>query len=119
MHNGNVLPVKGRYLMTAAFYQGGTTMVDFSDLSAPREVGHADVYDETGSPDTWSSYWYNDRIYANDGLATIPRHNRTANPGPASNRGLDVFSFRAGEQTLRAKRWSHANPQTQERFQVP
>lgn len=119
MHNGNVIPVRGRYLMGAAFYQGGTTVVDFSDLSAPREVGHADVYDATGSPDTWSSYWYNDRIYANDGLSTIPRHNRTSAPGPASNRGLDVFTFQDDGSTLSAKRWSHSNPQTQERFQVP
>ncbi|MGH2948711.1 MAG: LVIVD repeat-containing protein [Solirubrobacteraceae bacterium] len=118
-HNGNVIPVRGRYLMTAAFYQGGTTVVDFSDLSAPREVGHADVYDETGAPDTWSSYWYNDRIYANDGLSTIPRHNRTAAPGPMSNRGLDVFTFQDGDATLTAKRWRYANPQTQESSQVP
>ena len=120
MHNGNVVPVKGRYLMAAGFYQGGTTMVDFTNLAAPQEVGNADVYDATGSPDTWSSYWYNDRVYANDGLATIPRHNRTATPGPASNRGLDVFLYREDDGTrLTAKRWHHANPQTQEAFQVP
>ena len=119
MHNGNVVPVKDRYLMPAAFYQGGTTVVDFTDLSAPREVAHADVYDATGSPDTWSTYWYNDRVYANDGLSSIPRHNRTNAPGPASNRGLDVFTLKDGAGTLRAKRWRHANPQTQERFQVP
>jgi hypothetical protein len=105
--------------MSVAFYQGGTTMVDFSDLSAPREIGHADIYDSTGAPDTWSSYWYNDRIYANDGLSTVPRHNRTSSPGPLSNRGVDVFTFQEGGRTLTAKRWSYSNPQTQERFQVP
>jgi hypothetical protein len=119
MHNGNVIPVNGRYLMTAGFYQGGSTVVDFTDLSAPREVAHADVYDSTGSPDTWSTYWYNDRIYANDGLATIPRHNRTSTPGPASNRGLDVFTLQDAGTTVTAKRWSHSNPQTQEKTQTP
>ena len=119
MHNGSVIPVKGRYLMTAAFYQGGTTVVDFSKLAAPREIAHADLYDATGSPDTWSSYWYNDRVFAHDGLAPIPRHNRTTTPGPASNRGLDVFTVRSGGQRLTAKRWGHSNPQTQEAFQVP
>jgi hypothetical protein len=119
MHNGNVIPVNGRYLMTAAFYQGGTTVVDFSRLHAPREVAYADIYDQTGAPDTWSSYWYNDRVYANDGLATIPRHNRTATPGPQSNRGLDVFTLNDGGSRLTAKRWGYSNPQTQEAFQAP
>jgi hypothetical protein len=119
MHNGNVVPLTDRYLMAAGFYQGGTTMVDFTNLEAPREVGHADVYNATGSPDTWSSYWYNDRVFANDGLATIPRHNRTATPGPASNRGLDVFLYTEDGTRVKAKRWHHANPQTQETFQVP
>jgi len=82
-------------------------------------VGHADLYDSTGAADTWSTYWYNNRIYANDGLSTIPRHNRTSAPSPASNPGLDVFAFQDAGSTLKAKRWSYANPQTQERFQVP
>ena len=31
-HNATVIPIKGRKLMSAAYYQGGVSMVDFTDL---------------------------------------------------------------------------------------
>ena len=44
-HNANVIPIKGRKLMAAAYYQGGNTVVDFTDPSNIREVAYSDLED--------------------------------------------------------------------------
>jgi hypothetical protein len=108
-HNANVIPVKGRDIMTASYYQGGNTVVDFTDLNNVRELAWSDLEDNTGLADSWSTYWYNGRAYANGGL------NRR---GATANRGLDVFTVDL-PGISKAKRWAHSNPQTQEAFQVP
>ena len=108
-HNANVIPVKGRDIMTAAYYQGGDTVVDFTDLDNVRERAYADLEDGTGLADSWSTYWYNGRVYVNGGL------NRR---GATGNRGVDVFTLDLPGLS-KAKRWAHSNPQTQEAFQVP
>ena len=109
-HNASVIPVKHRDLMTASYYQGGVTVVDFSDLDDVHEVAFADLEDTTGQADEWSSYWYNGRVFSNGGLARR-----------ASNRGLDVFapSGSFARATRGAERWSYSNPQTQEAWQAP
>jgi hypothetical protein len=111
-HNANVIPIKGRKLMTAAYYQGGNTVVDFTDLSNVREVGFADLEDATGKADSWSTYWYNGKVIVNGGLN---------GRGPTGNRGVDVFKLTGSlaNATRNAKRWPYANPQTQEAWQAP
>ncbi|MGH2967629.1 MAG: LVIVD repeat-containing protein [Solirubrobacteraceae bacterium] len=111
-HNANVIPVRKRNLMVAAYYQGGNTVVDFTDPSKPREIGYSDLEDPTGLADSWSTYWYNGRVYTNGGL------NRR---GASGNRGLDVFELTgdAGRASKGAKHWRYSNPQTQEEFQSP
>jgi hypothetical protein len=111
-HNGNVIPVKGRNLMVAAYYQGGNTVVDFTNPARPREIGYSDLEDTTGAADSWSTYWYNGRAYANGGL------NRR---GATANRGLDVFELTGepGRAARGAARWRYSNPQTQEAWQAP
>lgn len=109
-HNASVIPVKHRDLMTASYYQGGVTVVDFSDLRDVHEVAFADLEDTTGQADEWSSYWYNGRIFSNGGL------NRRA-----SNRGVDVYRLTGSldRATRNAERWAYSNPQTQEAWQAP
>lgn len=110
-HNANVVPAKGRYLMSAAYYQGGNTMVDFTDVSDPTEVAYSDLVDSTGTADSWSTYWYNNRVYANGGLGRL---------GATGNRGLDIFNVFLGNRRLTtAKHYAYMNPQTQETFQAP
>ena len=110
-HHATVIPVKGRLLMSASYYQGGVSVIDFTNLRKPREVAYADLEDGTGQADEWSSYWYNGRIFSNSGL------NRRA----GTNRGVDVYRLTGslGRETAKAKRWSHSNPQTQEAWQAP
>jgi hypothetical protein len=47
---------------------GGTSVFDFTNPAAPREVGFFDPsgIDGQGEAETWSSYWYNGYIYARD-----------------------------------------------------
>jgi hypothetical protein len=109
-HNASVIPVKDKYVMSAAYYQGGVSVVDFTDVKAPREVAWADLEDGTGLSDEWSSYWYNGRIYSNSGLGRR---------GATGNRGLDVFAPSEELGLGGAKEWAWSNPQTQESWQAP
>jgi hypothetical protein len=97
VHNGNIIPVAGQYLLVAAWYGGGTSVVDFTNPSQPHEIAY---YKATSAPggnaDTWSSYWYNGKIYAND-----------------INRGVDVFDLAIPSSGWGAQ-WGHLNAQTQE-----
>jgi len=93
-HIFNFIPLRGdRYILVSSWYTGGTSVIDATDPANPVEIG---FYQAAGPPaaDTWSSYWYNNFIYAND----IPR-------------GLDIFLLsdpaRAG-----ARRLPFLNPQT-------
>jgi hypothetical protein len=92
MHNFNVLPVAGRYVGVSASYSGGTTVFDFTDRSDPVEVGHNDPH----GANTWSSYWYDGRIYTND-----------------TGRGFDIMLL-ADPVRAMTKRQRYLNPQTQE-----
>jgi len=81
-HNGSLIPVPGRDIMTQAWYQGGVSVFDFTDPAHPREI----AYFDRGPMDStklilggyWSTYWYNGRIY-----------------GSEIDRGLDVFQLKA------------------------
>ena len=105
-HNGNFIPTNKGYYLTAAYYQGGNTVVDVSDVTRPREIAYSDPSDAIGDADSWSTYWYNDYIYANGGLDRR---------GPTRNRGFDVFRlFDRDGSVFRARKFHHMNPQTQE-----
>ncbi|MEA2462205.1 MAG: hypothetical protein QOH90_2382 [Actinomycetota bacterium] len=67
-HLYNILPTKDpkRYVAVSAYYSGGISAVDFSDPAAPKELGYYVDLPKGTNPDTWSAYWYNNRIYSND-----------------------------------------------------
>ena len=79
-HNGSLVPVPGRDIEVQAWYQGGVSVMDFTDPEHPFEV----AYFDRGSVDPkmlvlggeWSAYWYNGYIY-----------------GSEIARGLDVFEL--------------------------
>ncbi len=83
-HNGSIVPVPGRDIFVQAWYQGGISVIDFTDSSAPREIAYFDR--GPVNPDTlvmggyWSVYWYNGRIY-----------------GTEIARGLDIFTLNPSE----------------------
>jgi hypothetical protein len=83
-HNGSLVPVPGRDIEVQAWYQGGISVVDFTDVSHPFEI----AYFDRGPIDPnmlvlggdWSAYWYNGYIY-----------------GSEIARGLDVFELTASK----------------------
>lgn len=119
-HNGQIIPVDdGRYLASLASYQGGTSIVDFTDPGAPREIGYID----TENSDAWSSYWYNGYVFANSGLGRRSADGSSPCGGTTStcsNPGFEVYSVIDEDGApLKARRWHHLNPQTQEESQAP
>ena len=79
-HNGSLIPIPGRDVMVQAWYQGGISVVDFTDAEHPMEIAYFDrgpIYPNMlvlGGH--WSAYWYNGRIY-----------------GSEIARGLDIFEL--------------------------
>ena len=79
-HNGAIVPVPGRDIFAQAWYQGGLSIIDFTDSSNPIEIAYYDrgpIHSEklvTGG--YWSTYWYKGKVY-----------------GTEITRGLDVFSL--------------------------
>lgn len=110
-HNSNMIPTNKGYYQVQAFYQGGQSVWDFTDPTRPREIAFADPQgDAIGDADSWSTFWYNDYIYANGGLDRR---------GATRNRGLDVFQLLDEDgEPVRARKFHHMNPQTQEVFQT-
>jgi hypothetical protein len=98
-HNGNIIPVLGKYLAVVGWYYGGTSVVDFTNPAQPQEVAYYDFTPTSGQ--SWSSYWYNGRIYSND-----------------MNRGVDVFNMMT-PYTPYGQQWTHLNAQTQENLYIP
>lgn len=89
-HNGSIIPVPGRDLFVQAWYQGGLSVMDFTDSASPKEI----AYFDRGPIDDkqlvlggyWSTYWYNGRIY-----------------GTEITRGVDVFALEPSEHLSEAE----------------
>lgn len=67
-HLYNILPTKDpkRYVAVSSYYSGGLSAVNFSDPANPKEIAHYVDLPEGVNPDSWSAYWYNNRVYTND-----------------------------------------------------
>jgi hypothetical protein len=79
-HNGSIIPIPGRDIEVKSWYQGGISIMDFTDATHPFEIAYFDrgPLDEKKFIDggEWSAYWYNGYIY-----------------GSEIARGLDVFKL--------------------------
>jgi hypothetical protein len=74
-HIPSLIPVPGRDIFVQAWYQGGASVVDFSDSAHPKEIGYYDRGPIPGPATNpsgitlgglWSTYWYNGRIYGSE-----------------------------------------------------
>ncbi|OBV09888.1 DUF305 domain-containing protein [Erythrobacter dokdonensis] len=108
-HNGSIIPVPGRDLFAQAWYQGGLSVMDFTDSDNPREIA---FFDRGPIDDKqlvlggyWSVYWYRGHIY-----------------GTEITRGIDVFKLEPSEFLTEAEiaaagaaryEGGRFNPQTQ------
>ena len=88
-HNGSIVPVPGRDIFVQAWYQGGVSVIDFTDSANPVEIAYFDRgpldAEEMVFGGYWSTYWYNGHIYGTetvrglDVLALIPSEHLTEN----------------------------------------
>lgn len=112
-HNGSLVPVPGRNIMIQAWYQGGISLMDFTDAAHPKEIGYFD----RGPIDpkmlvlggSWSAYWYNGHIYSSE-----------------ISRGLDVFDLTATKDltqneidAAKSVQVSELNVQNQQKIEWP
>jgi hypothetical protein len=112
-HNGSLIPVPGRDIEVQAWYQGGVSVVDFTDPAHPFEI----AYFDRGPIDPkmlilggeWSAYWYNGHIY-----------------GSEIARGLDVFELEATKfltqneiDAAKTVQVSELNVQNQQKIEWP
>ena len=69
-HNGSIIPVPGRDIFVQAWYQGGISVIDFTDSANPVEIAYFDRgpvdKDQLVTGGHWSAYWYNGHIYATE-----------------------------------------------------
>ena len=112
-HNGSLIPVPGRDIKVQAWYQGGISVMDFTNPDFPVEI----AYFDRGAIDPkmlvmgglWSAYWYNGHIY-----------------GSEIARGLDVFELTPTQHltqneidAAKAVRVAELNVQNQEKIEWP
>jgi hypothetical protein len=112
-HNGSLIPVPGRDIMVQGWYQGGISVIDWTDAAHPREIAFFDrgPMDSTRMvmAGSWSAYWYNGYIYSSE-IA----------------RGLDVFALTPSGllsqneiDTAKLVRFDYLNVQGQPRIVWP
>jgi hypothetical protein len=72
-HNSSIVPVPGRDILVQAWYQGGVSVIDFTDTGNPTEIAYFDrgpinVPNPTGLNlgGLWSTYWYNGHVYGTE-----------------------------------------------------
>jgi len=112
-HNGSLIPVPGRDIMVQAWYQGGVSLLDFTDPANPYEIAYFDRGPVSATDRVtggyWSTYWYDGRIY-----------------GAEISRGIDVFRLQPSEHLTEAEiaaaelvEMGRFNAQLQPRFEWP
>ena len=110
-HNGNIIPVPGRDLMVQSWYQGGVSIMDFTDPAHAVEIAYFDrgpiSAERLYVGGSWSAYWFNGRIYSSE-IA----------------RGLDVLKLLPSDQLSAAEiaaaeaiMAEEINPQTQTKIE--
>lgn len=71
-HNGSLIPVTGRDVMVQGWYEGGVSVIDFTDPAQAREIAY---FQREKAPveigGSWSAYYYNGHIYSSDLVAGL------------------------------------------------
>ncbi|MGI8843381.1 MAG: LVIVD repeat-containing protein [Gemmatimonadaceae bacterium] len=127
-HNGGLIPVPGRDIMVQGWYQGGVSVMEFTDPDNPRELAYFDRgsidpprdVDVPAPPQerrasrgtiggSWGAYWWNGHIYSSE-----------------LDRGFDILELEPSDQLSRNEieaaklvRFREYNPQTQPKIEWP
>ena len=113
-HNGSLVPIPGRDVMIQAWYQGGVSLMDWTDISHPKEIaffdrGPMDTVSAGANGGSWSIYWYNGFMYSSE-----------------IGRGLDVFELTPSAfitqnelDAAKTQHYEYLNVQGQQRMTWP
>ncbi|MEP7382892.1 MAG: hypothetical protein ABI910_14475 [Gemmatimonadota bacterium] len=129
-HNGGLIPVPGRDLMVQGWYQGGVSVMEFTDPDHPQELAYFDRgpidappgADVPVSPSqaggrgsrgtiggSWGAYWWNGLIYSSE-----------------LDRGFDILELTPSDQLSKNEieaaklvRFTDYNPQSQPKIEWP
>ncbi len=112
-HNGSLIPIPGRDIMIQGWYQGGISLIDWTDPANPVEIAYFDRGpvnpDRMQMGGSWSVYWYNGVIVNSEIV-----------------RGLDIFELTPSEvltqneiDAANSIRLTHLNSQGQPIFEWP
>jgi LVIVD repeat len=129
-HNGGLIPVPGRDVMVQGWYQGGVSVMDFTDASNPKELayfdrGAIDAPPQVDVPITapapgggrgrstiggsWGAYYWNGYIYSSE-----------------MDRGFDILELEPSDQLSKNEieaaklvRFTDYNPQSQPKIEWP
>jgi hypothetical protein len=129
-HNGGLIPVPGRDIMVQGWYQGGVSVMDFTDADNPKELAFFDrgsidpprdvdvpapPSEEAGRRSrgtiggSWGAYWWNGYIYSSE-----------------LDRGFDILELEPSDQLSKNEieaaklvRFREYNPQSQPRIEWP
>jgi hypothetical protein len=129
-HNGGLIPVPGRDVMVQGWYQGGVSVMDFTDPANPTELAYFDrgaidppreidvpvtPGEQTGRRGrgtiggSWGAYYWNGYIYSSE-----------------IDRGFDIFELEPTDQLSKNEieaaklvRFVEYNPQSQPRIEWP
>ena len=129
-HNGGLIPVPGRDIMVQGWYQGGVSVMDFTDSNNPKELAYFDrgPIDHPPGVDvpvtqpapgqrgfrstiggSWGAYYWNGYVYSSE-----------------MDRGFDILELEPSDQlskneieAARLVRFTQYNPQSQPRIEWP
>ncbi|HEX6643163.1 MAG TPA: hypothetical protein VF037_00705 [Gemmatimonadales bacterium] len=121
-HNGGLIPVPGRDIMVQGWYQGGVSVMEFTDPEHPKELAYFDrgaidapAPDSAGARGgrtiggSWGAYWWNGLIYSSE-----------------LDRGLDILELVPSDEisaneieAAKLVRFEEYNPQTQPKIEWP
>ena len=129
-HNGGLIPVPGRDLMVQGWYQGGVSVMEFTDADHPKELAYFDRGPIDPAPGvdvpvtppppggrggrnaiggSWGAYWWNGMIYSSE-----------------LDRGFDILELTPSDQlsnneiaAAKLVRFVQYNPQSQPKIEWP
>ena len=112
-HNGSLIPIPGREVMIQAWYQGGLSVFDWTDVKHPKEIAFFDrgpvSAERLVSGGSWSAYWYNGLIVSSEIARGLDIYELVPNPNITENE-------LAAAKTVKFDYW---NTQHQQKFVWP
>jgi len=107
-HNGSIIPVPGRDIFVQAWYQGGVSIIDFTDSANAFEIAFFDrgpvFEEELVMGGYWSTYWFDGLIYGTeiarglDVLALLPSEHLSDNEIAAASATVGGELFNPQQQ---------------------